>query len=56
MDARNVFEAICAGFNATPSACAAEGKETKRGVSKGTVIAIIVTAIIINMLLIYCYR
>ena len=63
MDAENIFKTICAGFNSTPEVCfpdydEAAGKRTTPGggIGKGTVIAIIIIAIAINVLLIYCYR
>ena len=62
MDADNIFRSICAGFNATPDACFTDYDEnthtrkSSTGIGKGTILAIIVLVVLINVLLIYCYR
>jgi len=64
LDAGNVFQTICHGFNVTPDACYPDYDETigarrqpaSEGISKSTLIVIILLAVAINVLLIYCYR
>jgi len=64
LDAENVFKSICAGFNVTPAVCyedydpeQGKRKETSSGgIGTWTIIGLIIMLIVINGLLIYCYR
>jgi len=52
-----VFKSICAGFNVTPSVCYDELIPGGSGrISAKMVVWIILGAILINVILIYCYR
>ncbi len=62
MDPVNVFESICAGFNATPDVCYpdyVEGAQARvtpsSGISRTTILLLISGVIAINLLIIFCY-
>ena len=56
----NVFRTICAGFNVTPDVCIDEKdaakKESSGSIGTGTIIMLVIALVLINALLIYCYR
>lgn len=58
-----VFNALCAGFEDAPSMCSATLSSYKPdfldqgdGINAGMIIAIVLILIVVNMLIVYCYR
>ncbi len=58
-----MFKTICAGFNVTPDVCFEDydpqqgaRKEAGGSISTGTIVGLVVALVLINVLLIYCYR
>jgi len=51
-----VFKAICAGFNVTPSVCIDENDPRSGKMRPRTIIMIIALVIVVNLVIIYCYR
>jgi hypothetical protein len=64
LDAENIFKAVCAGFNSTPDVCFEDYDDEKKArkdsssgsISTGTILGLIFALVLINALLIYCYR
>jgi len=66
IEATNVFEAVCAGFQRMPRYCADTLKQIRKnsgpyenmpdGISPMTLAAIVFALIILNVLVVYCYR
>jgi len=51
-----VFEAVCAGFKKKPSVCSMTNIHQGGGVSTKTVLIIVVSLIVLNIVLLLCYR
>lgn len=63
MNPDSVFKSICAGFNVTPDVCfddydmgTMERKHPEGSIGASTIIGLILAVIIINIVIVYCYR
>jgi hypothetical protein len=59
-----VFNALCAGFSGVPEICKATlqsnnpdaSLQQEQGIKGGVIFVIVVTLILLNIVLVYCYR
>lgn len=58
LDPENVFESVCAGFKNTPKECKSHwlGGEVEHGISILKLILIILGVVLLNVVLLLCYR